>query len=74
MKAKLKNGELVYPSNYMFLECIGNMASNPTDSDLTDDGFKDLVYTEVDEVTVPYEEKETEIVVYFKKQTDESII
>jgi hypothetical protein len=25
------------------------------------------VYTEVDEVTVPYEEKETEIVVYFKK-------
>ena len=65
MKAKLINGQLKYATNF---EKIGeNWVSNPTDAQLTESGYKEIVYQEVDEVVNQYGETETEIIVYVQK-------
>jgi len=68
MKAKLQNNQLTYPSNFML---VGeNWVSNPTDKQLTSLGFKELIYEEVEVLTVQFEETETEIVCFSKKQSE----
>jgi len=65
MKVKLINNQITYPSNFMK---IGeNWVSNPTDEMLVSEGYKELVYQEVDVKTVDYEETENEIIVYSEK-------
>lgn len=64
-KAKLINNTLTYATNYML---IGeNMVSNPFEAQLIADGYKDVIYEEVDEVVEPYGETETNIIVYTQK-------
>lgn len=65
-KGKLINGELVYASNFMFIESEGNWVTNPTDEQLKKEGYKELVYKEVEEVINNFEETEVEIVKYIK--------
>ena len=68
MKAKLINNQLQYASNF---EKIGeNWVSNPTNEQLTQVGFKELIYQEVDEVIEPYAENETQIVVFMQKYVE----
>ena len=69
MKGKLINNSLTYPSNFMK---IGeNWVSNPTEEMLISEGFKEIVYQEVDVKKVDFEETETEIIVYNEKQNEE---
>lgn len=66
--AKLTNGQLTYSTNF---EKIGeNWVSNPTNEQLTQAGFKELIYQEVDEVIEPYAENETQIVVFVQKYVE----
>ena len=68
MKVKLINGELHYSTNF---EKVGdNWVSNPTNEQLTQAGFKELIYQEVDEVIEPYAENETQIVVFMQKYVE----
>ena len=68
MKAKLINNQLQYASNF---EKIGeNWVSNPTNEQLMQAGFKELIYQEVDEVIEPYAENETQIVVFMQKYVE----
>ena len=68
MHAKLINGQLAYSTNF---EKIGeNWVSNPTDEQLLQVGFKELIYQEVDEVIEPYAETETQIIVFTQKYVE----
>ena len=66
--AKLINGQLTYSTNF---EKIGeNWVSNPTNEQLIEAGFKELIYQEVDEVIEPYAETETQIIVFTQKYVE----
>ena len=65
-KAKIINNEIVYSSNFMFIESEGNWVTNPTDEQLKKEGYKELVYKEVEEVINNFEETEVEIIKYIK--------
>ena len=70
-KAKLINGQLKYSTNF---EKIGeNWVSNPTNEQLLQVGFKELIYQEVDEVIEPYAETETQIIVFTQKYVESEI-
>ena len=65
MKAKLINNQLQYATNF---EKIGdNWVSNPTAEMMASEGFKDAVYQEVDIITQPYSETDTEVIIYVQK-------
>ena len=71
MHAKLINGQLKYSTNF---EKIGdNWVSNPSDEQLIEAGFKELIYQEIDEVIEPYAENETQIVVFMQKYVESEI-
>lgn len=65
MKAKLINNTLIYATNYM--QIGKNMVSNPFEAQLIAEGYKDVIYEEVDEVVEPYGETETNIIVFSQK-------
>ena len=68
MHAKLINGQLKYSTNF---EKIGeNWVSNPTNEQLMQVGFKELIYQEIDEVIEPYAETETQIIVFTQKYVE----
>ena len=68
MKAKLTNGQLEYPSNFMKIG--DNWVSNPTNEQLKSIGFKELIYEEVDEIIEQFKETDTQIIMYYLKSSE----
>ena len=73
MKGKIINGTLHEQSASM--EIGGRMVSNPTDKQLTDDGWKDIVRTERPEgnYNEKYVETDTQIIVEWEEVFIEQI-
>lgn len=70
MKARLINNQLQYASNF---EKIGdNWVSNPTNEQLIEAGFKEVIFSEVEEVTELFSENDNEIISYIAK-TDSNV-
>ena len=68
MEAKLTNGQLEYPSNFMKIG--DNWVSNPTEEQLKSIGFKELIYEDVDEINEQFKETDTQIIVYYLKPSE----
>lgn len=64
-KAKLQNNTITYATNYM--QIGDNMVSNPFEAQLIAEGYKGVIYEEVDEVVQPYGETDTNIIVYTQR-------
>ena len=65
MKAKLIDGNLKYATNYEIIN--GSTVINPSDEQLLDGGFKDVISQQVDILETKYSETETTIIEYFQK-------
>lgn len=61
-KVKIINNEIVYSSNFMFIESEGNWVTNPTEEQLSKEGFKELVEEFSDVTEISYEERSEFIV------------
>lgn len=64
---KIINNKLEYSSEFMYLEKLGSWVSYPTENQIIEDGYKDILYEDVDIIDVPFLELETEIIIYNQK-------
>lgn len=67
MKARIENGNLIYSSEFMFIPSLDAWVTHPTEQQLIDLGFKEVVYEEIDELVNSFEEVNDKIIIYTQK-------